>query len=188
MRLLGHFELRIAGQTVDLSVIRPRVRTLLRFLSMHVDTPVHREAIVEALWPEAEPTAAARNLHVAVASLRRVLEPGASRGGFRLVRREGDAYQLSLPPGSHIDLVGFERAVAEAQAADARHEPRTPNAMWTGARPLPGGELLPEEGAPLGGGQARFLPDGSADGTTRKRRCSGARRKMAAAALQPRRH
>ena len=75
--LFGRFEVIIHGVSLDLSALKPRVRTLLRLLAVQGGRPLHREVIVAALWPEADADSGARNLHVAVSSLRQTLEPGA---------------------------------------------------------------------------------------------------------------
>jgi DNA-binding SARP family transcriptional activator len=131
---------------VDLLALRPRVRSLLQLLALDVDRPVHREAITESLWPGVEPHAAARNLHVAIASLRRVLEPDAKRGDFRFVPRDGDRYLLALPPGSQVDVEGFEHAVAETRAAERRDDVAGLQRWAHVALDRYGGDLLPEQG------------------------------------------
>jgi DNA-binding SARP family transcriptional activator len=146
LRLLGPFSLRIGGEVVDLGAIRPRVRSLLYLLAMNAGTAVHREVIMEILWPDADRGSLARNLHVAVASLRRVLEPQASRGSFRLVLRDGEGYLLSLPPGSEIDVVGFEQAVAEASRAAARADDADVERWARTALDRYSDDLLPESG------------------------------------------
>jgi DNA-binding SARP family transcriptional activator len=122
LSLLGRFRLEIAGEAADLGAIRPRVRALLQVLAINVGTSVHRESISEVLWPEADPAALARNLHVAIASLRRVLEPEATRGGFRFILRDGESYRLELPEGSEVDLSRFEDASREVRAAVSRQD------------------------------------------------------------------
>ncbi len=146
LALFGSFRLEIGGEPVDLNAIRPRVRTLLYLLALEAGRVVHRETIMETLWPGSDPDAAARNLHVAIATLRRVLEPGASRGGFRLVPRDADGYRLALPPGALIDLVGFEEALAAARAALIRGD-RDDVERWSQtALERCRGELIPEAG------------------------------------------
>ena len=146
LRMLAHFELRIGGDVIDVTAIRPRVRTLLYLLASHVGTPLHREVITELLWSESDPAALARNLHVAVASLRRVLEPQATRGGFRFVLRDGESYLLSLPPGSEIDVIGFETAAREARQAYERGDHAAVERWCRNALDRYTGELLPEVG------------------------------------------
>ena len=87
---------------------------------MNAGSRVHHESIEDALWPDADADASARNLHVAMAALRRALEPAAVRGSFQLLRREGDAYLFDAPPGSEVDILQFERAVAAGRAVRER--------------------------------------------------------------------
>ncbi|MGI8929297.1 MAG: BTAD domain-containing putative transcriptional regulator [Candidatus Limnocylindrales bacterium] len=146
VRVLGAFEIRLAGQQVDLSAIRPRARALLRLLSMNAGTPVHHETIEGALWPDADAEASARNLHVAIAALRRVLEPAAVRGSFQLLRRAGDAYLFDAPAGSDIDIERFERAVSRGRVARERSDAGAAAVAYQEALYLYRGDLLPEDG------------------------------------------
>lgn len=146
IHLLGPFSLELAGEPLDEGGLRPRVRTLLRLLAVSAGTPVHRETIQEALWPSTDPLIGARNLHVAVSALRRVLEPGAARGSFRLVRRVADSYLLWLPPGSEVDLIRFETSLAHGRAARGADDDTAASRSWAAALETYTGELLPEEG------------------------------------------
>ncbi|NJD29046.1 MAG: hypothetical protein FIA92_12195 [Chloroflexi bacterium] len=98
------------------------------------------------MWPDADPEAASRNLHVAIAALRRVLEPGAGRGTFQLLRRDGDAYRLGLPAGAEVDLLRFEAAVASGRAARERGAEGAAKAAFEDALEAYTGDLLPEDG------------------------------------------
>jgi DNA-binding SARP family transcriptional activator len=147
--VLGGFELRLAGRELDWSRLRPRARTTLRLLALHEGRPVHRETLVETLWPDLSASAGMHSLQVAVSSLRRFLDPGAARGESELLARAGDTYQLSLPAGSRSDLAEFEaclrrwrelRAVPGATAAAAAV------AALRRALVLYRGDLLPEDG------------------------------------------
>jgi DNA-binding SARP family transcriptional activator len=144
--LLGGFAIELDGAVVELGGIRPRVRTLLRLLALHAGSPVHHETIEAALWPDADPEGGSRNLHVAVAALRRAIEPDASRGGFELVRREGDAYRLAVPPGGEVDLQRFEQGIVRARAARAAGDLESATANLETALGTYRGELLPEDG------------------------------------------
>jgi DNA-binding SARP family transcriptional activator len=146
LRLLGGFELRLNGRPVDLSNVRPKARALLRLLALNAGQAVHRETIEAAMWPEAGPEAAARSLHVAVAALRRALEPGAGRGSFQLLRRDGDAYRLGLPQGAVVDLQRFEQALAAGRSARDRGDEGAARRAFEEAIELYAGELLPADG------------------------------------------
>ena len=146
LRLLGGFELKLAGTVVDLQPVRPRARALLRMLCLNAGSPVHHETIEAAMWPDADPEASSRNLHVAVAALRRALEPDAGRGTFQLLRREGDAYRVALPDGADVDLARFDRALGIGRSARDRGDVATALGAFQEALDLYAGDLLPEDG------------------------------------------
>jgi DNA-binding SARP family transcriptional activator len=145
LRCFGRLQVSVDGQEVDLSAVKPRVRSLLRLLGAQAGEPVHREVICEALWPEADPATGLRNLQVAVSSLRRLLEPRVSRGGGAMVVRDGDAYRLALPGTSTCDVVTYRRLLAHA-AQIAEIEPTAAAAEFAGAASMLRTGLLPEEG------------------------------------------
>lgn len=143
IRLLGGCVLVVDGQPVVMNGAKPRVRSLFRLLAVHAGAAVHREVIQEALWPDADAAAGARNLHVALSALRRHLDEVAPTVGASLVARDGDAYRLAVDADA-VDLGRFERAVAQGRAARTRGEPAS--AAFMTAIDLYGGDLLPEEG------------------------------------------
>jgi DNA-binding SARP family transcriptional activator len=146
IHLLGGFEMSLAGREVDLRAVRPRARALLRLLCLHAGAPVHHETIEAALWPSADAESSSRNLHVAIAALRRLLEPAAMRGSFQLLRRDGDAYRLVMPVGGEVDLLRFEQAIRSGRAAEAQGDATRAVAAYRNALELYRGELLPEDG------------------------------------------
>lgn len=146
IELFGGFSLRVDGQEVDLSTIKPRARLVLHLLGLAGGAPVHREVILAALWPETDPETAGRLLHVAISGLRTVLEPGTPRGGAGLIRREGDAYRLGLPSGSEIDLVEFEALLVSASTSQAAADDEAAADALRRALERYRGDLLPEDG------------------------------------------
>ena len=109
IRCFGGFDIALDGRSLTLKGAKPRVRQLLRRLAMSAGVPVHREVLMEALWPEASPVAATRSLHAAISMLRRALE---EVGAPATVVRDGHAYRLA---GADVDVRGFDRAIAEAR-------------------------------------------------------------------------
>ena len=94
----GGFRLQVGGHPLDWSSLRPQARTLARMLAMNAGRPVHRDELVEALWPDADRGSATQRLHVALSSLRRFLEANlAGAGGESMLNRDGDAYLLPSP-------------------------------------------------------------------------------------------
>jgi DNA-binding SARP family transcriptional activator len=110
----GHFSLTVDGRELDLTAVKPRARQALKLLALNAGASVHREVLMEALWPNGDPRSAGRNLQVAVSAVRGVL--GTDSGGPTIVR-DGDCYRLALPPDSAVDLLGFDRALEAARTA-----------------------------------------------------------------------
>jgi DNA-binding SARP family transcriptional activator len=147
LRCFGGFDIKLFGEPVDTSAVRPRARAALHLLALHAPRPVHRDSLVEALWPETDPKAGARNLHVVISSLRQLLEPGVARGASSLVVREGESYRLDLPAGSVSDLASFRAALDEARSALANGDAPRAAAAFGQALDLYRGDLLAGHGS-----------------------------------------
>lgn len=139
LRCLGAFGLRVGGIEADWRSLRPRTRSLLMLLALHLGRPLHRETIIEALWPEASLSSGIRSLQVAVSSVRQCLLAAGVPGDP--ISRRGEAYELVLP-GALCDVAALERRADEARRLLA------PEALVVriDALLLYGGELLPEVG------------------------------------------
>ena len=130
---------------VDVDDVRPRARALLRYLAVHLGSDVHRERLVDALWPGVPLAAGTHSLQVAVSSLRKAMQ-AAGLDAAAVLRRHADAYRLELPAGSSADVRDLQTEISLADAARAdgdlaaavRHR-ETALALYTG-------ELLPEDG------------------------------------------
>lgn len=143
LRTFGGFEISVGGQPLPLDDIRPRARSLLRLLALRAGSAVHREVICASLWPEADGQTAARSLQVAISAIRGLLADRLGAFGARLIVREGDAYRLAVLPDA-VDVLRFERAVAEARTARSRGAPSRD--ALDEALSTYRGDLLPEEG------------------------------------------
>ncbi|MGZ8693886.1 MAG: BTAD domain-containing putative transcriptional regulator [Gaiellaceae bacterium] len=141
----GGFQVSVGGRVVDLRPAKPRSRQILRFLAMQAPHAVHRDVLAETFWPEAAPEVSARNLHVALSSLRKVLDPELGGSG-PLIVRDGDAYRLDLAPGDEVDVVEFDRMVASGRRAQAGGDVEEACASFERALDLHAGELLSEDG------------------------------------------
>lgn len=130
---------------VDLDGVRPRARALLRYLAVHLGTDVHRERLVDELWPGVPAAAGNRSLQVAVSSLRTAL----GRAGLdpaTVLPRRGDAYRLELPAGSAADVRDLQIEIMCADAAAAEGDLPAAVRHRIAALALYRGELLPEDG------------------------------------------
>jgi DNA-binding SARP family transcriptional activator len=142
----GGFRMAIGEDLLDLSPVRPRARTALHLLALRAGQPVHRDALIEALWADLPPEAATRNMHVAVSSLRGYLEPGRERGKSQLVVRAGEAYSLALPAGAYADTAAFQDAMDRWRQARIAQDDGEAVLALRAALAAYGGELLPEDG------------------------------------------
>ncbi len=114
LRCLGGFSLAARGVELPWRELRPRVRALLMLLAMNHGRQLHREQMIDALWPDATLASGIRSLQVAVSSIRQCL----SAGGITedALRRHGDAYALQLPSASD-QLADFQRLAHAATRA-----------------------------------------------------------------------
>ena len=125
--LLGRFAADIGGTPVAKSAWRlKKARELVKLLALAPEHRLHREQVMDLLWGDREPAAAANNLNQAVYVARRALDAGSIEARDEVLVLVAD-----------VDVDRF--AVA---AADARHT-RTPRA-YRAALALYRGELLPE--------------------------------------------
>jgi DNA-binding SARP family transcriptional activator len=140
---LGEFRLSVAGMAVDWRSLRPRARSLLMRLGMEHGRAVHRERLVDDLWPDATLAAGIRSLQVAASSIRQCLVAAGLPEDS--VRREADTYALHLR-GCVDQLRDFERLVRQAARDDASGRMREALLCRLEALDLYAGDLLPEVG------------------------------------------
>ena len=146
IRCFGGFRMELAGEPVDTSTVRARARTALRLLAMQAGRAVHREVLIEALWPDLTPAAATRNLQVTISALRGLLEPDCERGKSNLLVRTGDAYGIALPPDGYSDTQAFTAAVQRWHHVRPSGDGPAEIEALRAALDAYGGELLPEDG------------------------------------------
>jgi len=95
---------------------RAKVRALFALLALREGAPVHRDFLVEALWPDLEYSKALHNLNTTVYYLRRSLEPELQSGAeSAYICIEGDRYLLSGMRAHWLDTAAFERGITRAR-------------------------------------------------------------------------
>jgi len=111
---LGGFGVAASGRTVAVeNWKRKQAVTLLKFLVTQLDRPVHRERILDCLWPDVDEERAWGRLKVTMYYLRsRLRAAGISAD---VVRTVGDAYLLRRD-AVWVDAEIFEKLVAEGRA------------------------------------------------------------------------
>ena len=79
IELLGGFGVWVGPRVIGEDQWRLRkARSLVKLLALSPGHRLHREQVMETLWPDLDPAAAANNLHQALYGARRVLEPGGT--------------------------------------------------------------------------------------------------------------
>ena len=140
MRLLGGFLVSVGARTVDDAAWRWRKsRAIVKLLGLTKGHRLHKEEVLDRLWPDQLPKAAANNLYQAIHLARLALEPllPASTASDWL-RLQGDNILLDPRCGLSVDADDFEVA---ATAALRAHDT---GALEQAVR-LYAGELLPED-------------------------------------------
>lgn len=135
--LFGACRVEVGGRAIDL---RRKPKQLLKLLSLQPQQRLHREQIVDLLWTDQEPEAAANNLHKTVHAARRALEPDVNSGNDShfILTKEGQII-LTAPNELWIDAVEFEKLSSAALKSndDAK--------ACENALALYAGDLLPED-------------------------------------------
>ena len=116
VRVLGQLDVQVAGAQVA-SWGGQRTRTLFQYLLMH-RRPVHREVLMELLWPGHTYSSARNNLNVCVYDLRRAL--GVTSPGTRYVVYRDACYSLNRALAWEIDRDRFVDAAERGRRSEGR--------------------------------------------------------------------
>ncbi|MFO1364707.1 MAG: BTAD domain-containing putative transcriptional regulator [Burkholderiales bacterium] len=118
VRCFGPFELVRDGQRIRLeSFGRRKAVQLLKCLLLQRGTPVHRDRLVELLWPDAPPRAGANRLHGVVSALRSTIERGRGPRTSAYVLCDEDRYRFNTEAPHAVDLFDFLDRVDAARGA-----------------------------------------------------------------------
>ncbi|MFC5180586.1 BTAD domain-containing putative transcriptional regulator [Actinomadura harenae] len=123
--VLGPLEVRHDGRAAPRGT--PKVRAVLSVLLCRAGRTVPVDTLLEALWGDAPPSSALKNVHGYVHTLRHTVLGDPAR-----VERRGDGYRLVVHPGE-LDVDRFEALVREGRAAT---DPREAAALLRGALDL----------------------------------------------------
>lgn len=143
--LLGRFHVRCGSREIPPARWKSRkARTLLQYLaSCRSRGYLNKELLMELLWPEEDPTLTSKRFHVALASLRKTLEPHMVRGTpSSYLRRIGDSYALDLGKGGWVDIENFTTELKRAREAS---DPEKALSRFLKAESLYSGDFLEED-------------------------------------------
>ena len=132
IRLLGTFEVRRDGRAVPASAwSRRHAAALVKLLALSPGRRLHREQVIDALWPDLAVDEAAPRLHKAAHFARK------AAGDDTIVLR-GESVALFPDQSVAVDVALFEAAADEALRAGDE-------ALLQAASDRCGGDLLPED-------------------------------------------
>jgi DNA-binding SARP family transcriptional activator/tetratricopeptide (TPR) repeat protein/DNA-binding XRE family transcriptional regulator len=115
-------------------------RAVLGLLALSAGALVHREAIIDVLWPDDPPVNAVHLVQAHVSRLRRLLDPGRRTvSGAGLLVSAGASYRLQAETGE-LDLLTFGRLVASARSDGSRGDGKNACCLYEQALDLWRGE------------------------------------------------
>ena len=137
IQLLGSFTVQVNGNAVANGRWRLRkAKSLVAMLAIAPGQQCRREQVLDRLWPDLEPVAAARNLHQTLYVARQTLS-GLGVGADGLLAIRADAVLLDGAGPVAVDVLQFELAAVAALASGDETGLR-------GAVDLYSGDLLPD--------------------------------------------
>ena len=137
IRLLGSFSVSVGLTNVEGSQWRlKKGSSLVKLLALAPGHRLHRERVMDLLWPNLHTKAAANNLRGALHHVRRILEAASPIAASGYLSLEGDLVRLCPEGQLWVDVEAFEDAVSSARRV------REPSA-YRAALDLYAGELLP---------------------------------------------
>jgi DNA-binding SARP family transcriptional activator len=136
----GTFVVHRNGTRLELGRNRP-AGELGRYLLARAGRPVAREELMELLWPESDPGHTMHRLHVAVSSLRRVLDFPQSPES--IIRHVDGTYAIASDT-VQTDCDQFEAHFRRGRALLDQHDWRGASTAFTAALELYAGDYLAE--------------------------------------------
>src|SRR5829696_3072033 len=111
--LLGGFRVSVGSRTITQDAWRLRkAAALVKLLALAPGHRLHREQVMDLLWPEANRRAASNNLRTTLHSARKVLDPTAA---FYHLASEDESLVLCPKSDLWVDVDAFEEAAATAR-------------------------------------------------------------------------
>src|ERR1700752_2734383 len=112
--VMGTFRVEVAGTPVEPRHWRLRkARTLVAMLALSPDQRMHRDQVIERLWPDQDAKAGAHSLHQVLYVARRALGDGE---GHDLLTIQQEEVVLCTDCAVGVDALDFERTAAAALA------------------------------------------------------------------------
>ena len=102
-----------------------------------------KDVLMELVWPEEDPCKTAKRFHVALAALRKTLEPEILKGvPSSYLLSHGDAYKIDIGPDGRVD---FEQFIQELNLAGKETDPEKAVHHYLNAEAEYAGNFLEED-------------------------------------------
>lgn len=140
---LGGFGMALGGRSVDIGKWkRKQAVTLLKYLITQLDRPVHRERLIDCLWPDADEKQGWGRLKVTMYCLRQELR--ANGMSDDAIKTTDNSYLLRRD-SIWVDTQVFERLVTEGQELQQQGQWSDALHRYNEARHLYRGDYMEEE-------------------------------------------
>ena len=136
--LLGGFRVCVGSRTIEGDTWRLRkAAAMVKLLALAPDHRLHREQVMDLLWPDLGKRAASNNLRQVLYGARRILDPDSDNRNRYLSFQDG---KLALCPGGDlwVDVRAFEEVASSARRSRDL-------SAYRAALELYAGDLLPED-------------------------------------------
>ncbi len=135
IHLLGEFRVELDGVSVPASAWRlSKARSLVQMLALAPGHSLHREQVMDALWPDTDPRIAADNYRQVVHAARRALQSATedSTNNEPMLYVRGGTVTLKPPGSMWIDVDTFADAAGSARHSDDPAVLEAALELWTG--------------------------------------------------------
>ena len=147
IRTLGRFEILVDGVPIpEKRWPRQKTKELLKVLLTAPGRPFTFDQLADALLPGANVETATHNIQARTSELRRVLEPGLSRGrDSKFIISSGEGYAFAQVYECTVDAQEFEARIRESERLESDRLWQKAAEAFEEALLLYGGEFLAED-------------------------------------------
>ena len=147
LRCFGKLTIFRNGQQISAPQFkRRRAVKLLKILLTNYGKPVHREMLIEMLWPSNQPRAASKQLKVIVHDLRHVLQPQLSRNDrCNFITWSNDGYAFDVTSPHRLDSQEFLSLAKWGKRLDDANDKKSALVAFQSASALFTGDFLEDE-------------------------------------------
>ena len=146
VRCFGPLEIVCGGRTILPEAFpRRKAIALLRILLLAKGSPIHRDRLIEQLWPDAPPGRGANRLHSTLNALRSTLEAGRRQRVSDYIVCRNNRYHFNTEAPHAVDLFDFLDRLSGARAAQRAGAEERALVLYREAMALYRGDLFADD-------------------------------------------